>query len=298
MIKKSILFLLLFLAAGATFFLFKNEILKVSKTSRDYAATDPAIMSFKRDVGAAVDQVFTADPLRAPLKANSGSLSVAGVLTNTNKERAKENLSALKSSTELTNAAKAKVADMFLKQYFEHKSPSGEGPADLARAANYDFIIVGENLALGNFSSDAELVTAWMNSPGHRENIMRASYSEIGIAVARGTFEGKTVWLAVQEFGAPKNSCPGVDKTLADSIDAGKEEISQREADLNKRKTEIDNSDPDSNPQYNAMVDEYNNRVKQFNSLVTLIKQKIEQYNLQAQRYNSCLQSFSKESVH
>ncbi len=286
------------MAIGATFIIFKNEIFKVSTSGRDFAATDPSIMSFKHDINSVVDQVFTSEPLRISLQTPTGKLSQSGVLIDTNKERQKQGLPILKSSSELTNAAQAKLSDMFANQYFEHVSPTGKGPADLARASDYDFIIVGENLALGNFSSDEELVNAWMNSPGHRENILRSSYSEIGIAVGKGIFEGKTVWLAVQEFGSPKNSCPIVDTSLAASIDAGKTEITARETDLNQRKTEIDNSDPEANPRYNAMVDEYNSRIKQFNALVILIKEKIEQYNIQAERYNSCLQSFSKETQH
>ena len=63
-------------------------------------------------------------------------------------------MSALKENEKLDQAALAKANDMFLKQYFEHVSPTGVGPGDLAQNYGYDYIIVGENLILGNFSSE------------------------------------------------------------------------------------------------------------------------------------------------
>jgi uncharacterized protein YkwD len=92
---------------------------------------------------------------------------------------------------------------MFENQYFAHESPTGEKVSDLAKKFGYDFLLIGENLAMGNFSSDEDLVLAWMESPGHRENILNEKYQEIGVAVKKGIFEGKEVWIAVQHFGLP-----------------------------------------------------------------------------------------------
>src|SRR6185369_15716694 len=117
-------------------------------------------------------------------------------------------LPALKENALLDKAAKKKLDDMFAQQYFEHINPQGKGPSDLAKSVGYDYIAIGENLALGNFKNDAELVQAWMDSPGHRANILNKQYTEIGVAVGQGTYEGKKTWLAVQEFGRPTSSCP------------------------------------------------------------------------------------------
>lgn len=99
------------------------------------------------------------------------SLSNSGILAETNSERARLGLSPLRISSNLNAAATLKVIDMFARQYFEHTSPTGVTISDLSESVGYDYILVGENLALGNFSSDAALVAAWMGSPGHRANI-------------------------------------------------------------------------------------------------------------------------------
>jgi uncharacterized protein YkwD len=52
----------------------------------------------------------------------------------------------------------------------------------LAKKVNYEYVVVGENLAEGDFTSDADLVKGWMDSPGHRANILNTKYEEIGIA--------------------------------------------------------------------------------------------------------------------
>ena len=96
---------------------------------------------------------------------------------------------------------------MFEKEYFEHKSPSGIGASDIAHDVGYEFILVGENIALGNFDGDEALVQAWMDSPGHRANILNKRYTEIGIAAEKGLYQGKMMWLAVQIFARPMSLC-------------------------------------------------------------------------------------------
>jgi len=107
-------------------------------------------------------------------------LTVKGVIDNTNKQRALNgDLPVLKENFKLNFSAEKKLQDMFVKQYFEHNSPEGIGVGDLGLQAGYEYIIIGENLALGNFKDDASLVDAWMASPGHRANILNKKYTEI-----------------------------------------------------------------------------------------------------------------------
>ncbi|MDP3997281.1 MAG: CAP domain-containing protein, partial [bacterium] len=148
-------------------------------------------------------EILAPPPLRLPFSENAGQLTSAGILRATNLHRGENNVAALTANTVLDKAAQAKLADMFAKQYFEHVSPDGAGPGDVVENAGYQFIRVGENLALGNFADDTELVQAWMDSPGHRANILYSGFSQIGIATTRGTYEGQQVWIAVQEFGLP-----------------------------------------------------------------------------------------------
>lgn len=152
--------------------------------------------------------IFTPAPLRGPVYQDRLSLlTKEGTFTETNKQRALNDVPALTRNTTLDAAAASKLQDMFDKQYFEHISPSGRGPADVVNDVRYEYLVVGENLALGNFETDATLLEAWMNSPGHRANIVSPKFRELGIAVGEGMFEGKKTWLAVQTFGTPASTC-------------------------------------------------------------------------------------------
>jgi hypothetical protein len=148
------------------------------------------------------------DPLRGAIDRPGGQLTITGILQETNRHRGLDQLPALDINQELNQAAASKLEDMFVQQYFDHVSPDGVTPSEIVTHTGYQHLRVGENLALGNYSNDAELVQAWMDSPGHRANILSHGFSEIGIAVGAGQFEGHTTWLAVQTFALPASSCP------------------------------------------------------------------------------------------
>src|SRR5688572_23107544 len=181
---------------------------------------------------------------------------------------------------------------MFDRQYFAHESPTGEGPADVIAAAGYDYVTVGENLALGNFADDRDLVQAWMDSPGHRANILEGKFTEIGVAVGRGMFEGRMTWMAVQEFGKPAADCPVVSAELQAQIEADKERLDGLEARADALKSEIESSKkprtPEERDAYNAKVDEYNALAREINALIGQIQGEITVYNGQVQAYNAC----------
>jgi len=121
----------------------------------------------------------------------------------TNKDRQAEALSNLTINPELVVAAQAKADDMASKGYFAHVSPDGHEPWFWIKEAGYDYSAAGENLAV-NFSDSENVEEAWMNSPGHRANILNAKFSEIGIATARGEYKGRTTTFVVQMFGTPR----------------------------------------------------------------------------------------------
>ncbi|MCX6792929.1 MAG: CAP domain-containing protein [Candidatus Falkowbacteria bacterium] len=298
MAKKLLLILLLLIAVGAgAFFIFRKDLDPFFNSSNEFIANDPAIGSIKRDVTVAKDRIFTADePLRKKEESvvDKSVLTVAGVVKQTNIERESVNLPALKPSLLLNKSAELKIDDMFTNQYFEHISPSGQGPSDLAKKVNYDFVIIGENLALGNFDDDKDLVAGWMASPGHRENILRNGYEEIGVAVREGMFEGHMTWLAVQEFGAPSVSCPKPDTMLAKLLDDNKLELTKQELVMNQKKLELDAYNPKTNAAYAQLVQEYNSLIQRYNALVAETKLKVGEYNSQAEVYNDCLVRYSK----
>ncbi len=122
-----------------------------------------------------------------------------------NSDRAENALGELTINPVLEEAAQMKANDMAEKEYFAHVSPDGKDPWDWFNAAGYRFNYAGENLAV-NFSDSSEVNDAWMNSPGHRANILNGKFTEVGIATARGEYKGRQTTFVVQMFGTPKQS--------------------------------------------------------------------------------------------
>lgn len=126
-----------------------------------------------------------------------------GVLTTlANSDRAARGLPELRVNPLLEEAAKMKAEDMAAKEYFAHTSPEGLTPWVWISRAGYAYVHAGENLAV-NFSESESVAHAWMNSPGHRDNILNPNYTEMGIATAEGVYKGKETVFVVQMFGAP-----------------------------------------------------------------------------------------------
>lgn len=220
------------------------------------------------------------------------ALSKQGVIEFTNLSRKNNgNLSPLKENFKLNASASKKVQDMFAKQYFEHVSPSGVGVSDLGNEVSYTYLIIGENLALGNFKDDEALVEAWMASPGHRANILNSKYTEIGVAVAKGRYEGHDTWIAVQHFGLPRSICPSLDESLHLMISTNQKQIKTIESDLALRKVRIDSGAVYDGYTQDEQIDQYNNIVKILNKLIEDTRQKIINYNDQVYNLNSCIEA-------
>jgi len=120
----------------------------------------------------------------------------------TNQEREKNGLPALSYNDKLSQAAKSKAQDMFSENYWAHYSPSGKTPWDFIANAGYRYEYAGENLAKNFLFSDG-VVSAWMASLSHRENILKKDYREVGYAIVNGTLNGEETTLVVQMFGKP-----------------------------------------------------------------------------------------------
>ncbi|PIS38944.1 MAG: hypothetical protein COT34_01075 [Candidatus Nealsonbacteria bacterium CG08_land_8_20_14_0_20_43_11] len=126
------------------------------------------------------------------------------VLTElTNKDRQALGLAVLKENPLLDQAAYQKAKDMLEKGYFSHKSPEGKSSWQWIKEVNYDYQYAGENLAIGFLDSE-EVYQAWFSSPTHKTNLLNPRYSEIGIAVLKGDFQGSETYVVVQLFGTQK----------------------------------------------------------------------------------------------
>ncbi|MER7028717.1 CAP domain-containing protein [Streptomyces ramulosus] len=126
---------------------------------------------------------------------DAGSSAEAQVLSLVNQERAKAGCSPVRADTQLASLARAFSGDMAARGFFDHTDPDGKGPWDRARAAGVSDL-GGENIARGQADA-AAVMEAWMNSPGHRANILNCDYRTLGVGVHRGP--GGPWW--TQDFG-------------------------------------------------------------------------------------------------
>jgi len=143
----------------------------------------------------------------APAKATPAKKTTAPTLTENNKlekevvalvnqERAKLGLAPLKDNSQLSNVARTKSEDMVANNYFSHTSPTYGSPFDMMKKFGITYNAAGENIAMGQPTA-ASVMTAWMNSPGHKANILSANFTEIGVGVAKDK-SGAIYW--TQEF--------------------------------------------------------------------------------------------------
>lgn len=253
-----LLLIVILLAAGSGAYLYEKESLE-------------KIFSFSPE------SISTPGPLRQLLQVRGGTLTTAGIFTQTNIQRAQDKKTILSRNSLLDAAAEQKLKDMAQQQYFEHVSPQGKGPADLAKDVKYEYLAIGENLALGNFTDDSALVQAWMNSPGHRANILSEKYTEIGVATQEVTFEGRKTWLAVQEFGRPAKDCPTPSTTLRHSFDTKKAQLDtlntklttevQNLKDMSSEVTELLDKAKAAANEANAKIAEGNSQIQKGNEV-------------------------------
>lgn len=151
----------------------------------------------------------------------SGSPQFAAVIVGTlvdltNNDRARYNLGSLTTNSKLSAAAQMKANDMAARGYFSHDTPDGVAPWDWFQKGGYEFTQAGENLAVF-FSDSMQVEEAWMNSPSHRANILNGHFTEIGIAVADGYYQGRPTTFVVQFFGKPANFTPIAQKTVVET---------------------------------------------------------------------------------
>ncbi|WP_077247251.1 S-layer homology domain-containing protein [Pseudobacillus wudalianchiensis] len=107
------------------------------------------------------------------------------ILSLVNQERSKAGVKPLKYADDVAKVAQLKSEDMAKKNYFDHTSPTYGSPFDMMDRYGIGFTYAGENIAAGYSTAEA-VMRGWMNSPGHRANILSANYAEMGIGIAEG----------------------------------------------------------------------------------------------------------------
>jgi len=131
----------------------------------------------------------------------------ADVVALTNENRTDDGLPALSTNALLTEAAQEKADDMAAHSYYAHVSPDGKSPLYWLQKVGYKYLNAGENLVIDRTTSE-QVVDAWMASPDHRENILRPQFTQIGVGVAEGEYQGIKTTFVVQEFGTPYPVAP------------------------------------------------------------------------------------------
>lgn len=158
----------------------------------------PQAQSFRVFISMAAKTAAGTNPIQAQSELDQ-------VLALTNSERTANGCGALSINNTLAVVAQAHAVDMAENDFFDHNSLNGQSPFDRMRAAGYSFSSAAENIAAG-YSTPASVVAGWMNSAGHRANILNCSYTEIGIGYYRlnsDTGDINYVWYWVQDFGRP-----------------------------------------------------------------------------------------------
>jgi uncharacterized YkwD family protein len=123
----------------------------------------------------------------------------AQVVKLVNAQRTRRGFAALTQNYSLSNVARRKAQDMINKSYFSHYSPTYGSPFDMMKKYGFKFIAAGENIAMGQTTAQ-EVMNSWMNSPGHRANILSPNYTQIGVGLAVDK-NGRNYW--VQMFIKP-----------------------------------------------------------------------------------------------
>jgi hypothetical protein len=153
-----------------------------------------------------------------PFKAWMSEVMTDRVLELINKERTEENVPSLAINPILSQSALNKANDMLAKNYFDHFSPDGKKPWDFIDRNQYEYLFVGENLAM-NFTSAESVNTALMNSPSHKKNIMNSRYNEVGLAIVSGEINGEKTNILVEMFASKSQT------DLASAKNSGKSSV-------------------------------------------------------------------------
>ncbi len=231
----------------------------------------------------------------------------------TNSVRAVNGLPGLSGNEKLDAIAEERARDMLQKQYFAHVSPTGEQASDLAQRAGYPYRIIAENIASGLFLSNQKLIDGWMQSPGHRKNILSSDVREIGISVMKGKMMGEDAWVSVQIFGlqspqVSESSCISPPRQMLDDIEVRRAALKSLEARLRTVKDDLDAEkraiesekiavvrDGRRNPNLSAKIAGYNARSSSYNDSLSeaqaeqaYVVSMIERYNQLVQSYNEC----------
>ncbi len=137
------------------------------------------------------------------------SMSIGGLLADTNAQRSANGITSLSLNSKLNAAAQAKADDMATRNYWSHNTPEGNPPWIFDNAQGYAYLKLGENLATG-FTTEQAAINGWMASPPHRENLLDPDFSEVGFGYANNpdytSAGGGPMTIVVAHYGKPNGA--------------------------------------------------------------------------------------------
>ncbi len=233
-------------------------------------------------------------------------LDPEAVIRITNNYRTAKGLSALKENPQLSQAARLRAEDMIAKNYFSHNCPyTGDGPAEAAQSSGYQHMALAENIAKGNFSSSQKLVLGWMNSKGHRENILNPDMQEIGVAVVRDNkLIPEGLWpkyYGVQLFAVKMPQCNHPDQALSARIVSMQDQHVRMQNRISGMRLELDNIEgrirrEKDRSRANQLIERFNQGASDYNLAVENLRRfseelssTVEAYNMQVNAYQACM---------
>jgi hypothetical protein len=244
------------------------------------------------------------------------TLTKQTIIESTNTEREAHGLPELNENDLLNQIAESRARDLLEKQYFAHVSPTGRQASDVAQEVGYPYKIIAENLAQGYFPTGKKMVDGWMQSPGHRKNILNPDIKEIGISILKGTMHGQDTTIGVQIFGlesppVASKTCPQPSESLQREIEAKKGEIDvlrdrlsriKEELEEEKQAIETSRNSSGSNTEdiqnLNIKIKTYNeksqwhNRISaDMNAKASVLQSMVDEYNRTVRDYQNCRDS-------
>ncbi len=172
----------------------RKQNFEIKKPSAD--ATKPSVDNSKYDQNSNQNTIKLDTTTPSKVENNNSNSSVSSyekqVVELVNAERAKNGLSALTLDSSVSNVARTKSKDMATNNYFSHTSPTYGGAGSMLSQFGIKYTAYGENIASGQ-KTPQEVVTAWMNSSGHRANILASDFTKIGVGYATNS-SGKAYW--------------------------------------------------------------------------------------------------------
>lgn len=237
-------------------------------------------------------------------------LTREAVIRLTNETRSHSGLHRLTENQLLNAVAEERAKDMLEKQYFGHVSPTGEQASDVAQRTGYRYKLIAENIASGLFFSNQKLIDGWMQSPGHRKNMLSSSVQEIGVSVVKGVLRGEETWVGVQIFGlqsplVAEKSCIMPPSELAGQITARKievqnlnERVTSLKEELERENTSIELERIAAGRDYrrvadlNIRISDYNAKTNWCNQMAAELRGKTTSLNLMVEEYNRKLQEY------